>query len=339
MEIYVLKSLMMRYGSKIGLTAAERDLIWHMLDHDFDGKGYCWPSLQRLAERCGVSSTQAIRYRLKKLEKKRVLEIERSEGFSNKYSWNGLIKKLAPYAEKEAKEFRRKSKSSPGQIGKNCDVDPSKNFEGYPPKNFEGYPPKNFDPNTLNELSNIESSENKIKESRSSDRKINKKLFLKAVDALCDVVGLDKNIAANRKKAGAAMKQFVDAGYAVMPDPALFVRLCYGSLNRDIHNQYHSAWRFANEHWVGKKNGKPTISSFLETAGKWYEDKQESAELLDHLMLTQQEIAVLTAMYGVKTAHKVIGRLDTEECVRGMRGRSHFDVVREEMHRENEKLY
>lgn len=61
MKVETLLRLILRYGTKIGLTREQKEFIWHIFDHDFKERGFSYPGQKRLAERMGYTGTESIR--------------------------------------------------------------------------------------------------------------------------------------------------------------------------------------------------------------------------------------------------------------------------------------
>lgn len=70
------------------ITPAEKALLYTLSDYFEEGRGYAWPSLQRIAEESGMSLRSATRLMLA-LEKDGVLHVDRAVRRSNHYSFIG----------------------------------------------------------------------------------------------------------------------------------------------------------------------------------------------------------------------------------------------------------
>jgi len=109
MDPQLLKNILMRYGSQIGLKPNQKDVLWQLLDHDFTGKGYSFPSLQTIATRIGFESEQGVRKVLKSIISMRPALIKRIEvpGKPCKYHFAGLISRLTPYHQRELRRSKK----------------------------------------------------------------------------------------------------------------------------------------------------------------------------------------------------------------------------------------
>lgn len=105
MKPYILESLLIRYGYLVGLTKPERIILHQLIDFDWDGKKYSFPSLSCIARREGTT-TQGIIKIIKTLEKKGFLIVDRSKGRNNKYSFEILIELLGNLHIQETKNFK-----------------------------------------------------------------------------------------------------------------------------------------------------------------------------------------------------------------------------------------
>lgn len=113
MDIVILRNLLMRYGIDAGLNGSEQRLLWHLLDHDFNGKGYSFPGLKTIANRMGLKSKQGIIKIIESCERKAFLIVERNPGKLNRYHFDLLAQKFALYLEIESNKMSAKT----GKLG------------------------------------------------------------------------------------------------------------------------------------------------------------------------------------------------------------------------------
>jgi len=116
MDIHVLRNLVMRYGAELKLTSVEKECLWHLLDHDHDGKGYCYPSALRISKRMGISHryAQAVIDRLAK--KYNLISINHRVGTSNQYRYHGAMKALTPMLQRELGKGKKRVERSEKQL-------------------------------------------------------------------------------------------------------------------------------------------------------------------------------------------------------------------------------
>lgn len=118
-KVEILRNLLLRYGAELGLKSQEVWLLWHMLDHDFDGVGYSFPSELRLAARMGLKCDSTskhgkagmmkeVRKWIQRLEEKHLIHVTRRRGKPNRYRYYGLIKKLLPFHDAELGRTKKK---------------------------------------------------------------------------------------------------------------------------------------------------------------------------------------------------------------------------------------
>ena len=143
MEPYLIKSLAMRHGTKLGLRPNQKECLWHLLDHDFDGKGYAWPSIATIGERMGIESGNGVRKIIKSLQRLNLIEVKRTEGLTNKYHFRKLIAVLAPFLKEEAEKMQ---KLTPQQKL----TQPPNKSSGEGLTEVDGYPLTKVNPNSLN---------------------------------------------------------------------------------------------------------------------------------------------------------------------------------------------
>lgn len=107
----ILRNLIMRYGVKLNLTLIERIVLWHIIDHDHNEKGFSFPSEATLAKIIGVSD-RYIREIIGVLEsKKKFITIKRKLGFSNQYRYSLAKKSFTKFWKRE-----KIKKTNPGTI-------------------------------------------------------------------------------------------------------------------------------------------------------------------------------------------------------------------------------
>lgn len=108
MDVHILRNLVMRYGIKLGLSSSQKDCIWQLLDHDWNGKNFVWPGQKRVGERLGIKTRQGIYKIIKILEEKGLIEVIDIPGKNHRYEWVGLIKALLPFYQEEIRLAKEK---------------------------------------------------------------------------------------------------------------------------------------------------------------------------------------------------------------------------------------
>ncbi len=120
MKIEILRNLVLRYGSKIGLKHELILFIWHVLDFDFRNKGLAWPGQETLAERMGYKSTESIRKLANDVHRAGwfIVEPGKGRGLSTRYHVAlKLIDAVQPFYEAEAAKAKDKFKDPPTLFG------------------------------------------------------------------------------------------------------------------------------------------------------------------------------------------------------------------------------
>lgn len=113
MDISVLRNLVIRYGAKLNLKPNEQVCLWHLLDHDFTGKGYVFPSESTIAKRMGIKSNRQISRIIQSLNKKGYISIKIIEGFSNRYTFKGIVRAAIPFLKEEMGRNKKRLISTP----------------------------------------------------------------------------------------------------------------------------------------------------------------------------------------------------------------------------------
>ena len=116
MEIHVLRNLVLRYGVELKLTAVEKELIWHLLDHDHNGKGYSYPSEVTISKRMGISERYVRRLITALWRKKNLISIQHKRGRSNEYRYHGIMKAMIPFLTSETVRSKNKVERSENQL-------------------------------------------------------------------------------------------------------------------------------------------------------------------------------------------------------------------------------
>lgn len=120
MKIEILRNLVLRYGSKIGLKHELILFIWHVLDFDFRNKGLSWPGQETLAARMGYKSTESIRKLANDVHRAGwfIVEPGKGRGQSTRYHVAlKLIDAVQPFYEAEAAKAKDKFKDPPTLFG------------------------------------------------------------------------------------------------------------------------------------------------------------------------------------------------------------------------------
>ena len=120
MKIEILRNLVLRYGSKIGLKHELILFIWHVLDFDFRNKGLAWPGQETLAARMGYKSTESIRKLANDVHRAGwfIVEPGKGRGQSTRYHVAlKLIDALQPHYQAEAAKAKAKFEDPPTLFG------------------------------------------------------------------------------------------------------------------------------------------------------------------------------------------------------------------------------
>lgn len=113
MKPTIARNLVMRHGVAIGICPIEKDVIWQIIDHDHGNKGWSFPSESTIGKLVGVSERH-VRTIVQQLESKKLIKVKRQFGFSNKYYYGGVKKKLAKFWNREQR--REQKKEQPQKI-------------------------------------------------------------------------------------------------------------------------------------------------------------------------------------------------------------------------------
>ena len=136
MDIHILRNLVIRYGAELHLTCVEKECIWHLLDHDHNGKGYSYPSEATIAKRMKFSE-RYIREIILRLEKrKNLITVKRIAGGSNQYRYHGIMKAMHVFLDRENGRSKKRIQKSENQLSL---IDES----AKPPRNSSSALPRN----------------------------------------------------------------------------------------------------------------------------------------------------------------------------------------------------
>jgi len=119
MDVRILRNILMRYGAEIGLSSSQKDCIWQLLDHDWNGKNFVFPGNKKIRERLGLTSRQGVQKIIKSLTEKELINVIERPGSSNRYEWYGLIKALLPFYESEFNATKELA-NLPTRVGTPC---------------------------------------------------------------------------------------------------------------------------------------------------------------------------------------------------------------------------
>jgi len=156
MKIEILRNLVLRYGSKIGLKHELILFVWHVLDFDFRNKGLSWPGQQTLAERMGYKSTESIRKLANDVHRAGwfIVEPGKGRGQSTRYHVAlKLIDALQPHYQAEAAKVKDRFKDPPtlfGAFNSMAPETPTKNLPN--PQQSLAKPPTPEGGNSLNKI-------------------------------------------------------------------------------------------------------------------------------------------------------------------------------------------
>lgn len=114
MEIHVLRNLIFRYGAEIGLKSTEKEILWHLLDFDHNGKGFSFPAESTIAKRMGLVERQ-VRRLLCQLKEEQLISWKQT-GRSNRYYYHGIMKVAAKWLRSETKKVVKKLAKNPDQL-------------------------------------------------------------------------------------------------------------------------------------------------------------------------------------------------------------------------------
>ena len=120
MKIEILRNLLLRYGSKIGLKHELILFIWHVLDFDFRNKGLSWPGQETLAQRMGYASIESIRKLANEVHREGwfIVEPGKGRGQSTRYHVAlKLIDAVQPFYQDEAEKAKAKFDDPPTLFG------------------------------------------------------------------------------------------------------------------------------------------------------------------------------------------------------------------------------
>jgi len=106
----------MRYGAELNLSSVEKECIWHLLDHDHNGKGYSYPSEATIAKRMKLSE-RYVREIILRLEKRKdLITVKRIAGASNQYRYHGIMKAMHVFLDRENGRSKKRVQKSENQL-------------------------------------------------------------------------------------------------------------------------------------------------------------------------------------------------------------------------------
>jgi len=156
MKIEILRNLVLRYGSKIGLKHELILFIWHVLDFDFRNKGLSWPGQETLAKRMGYKSTESIRKLANEVQKAGwfIVEPGKGRGQSTRYHVAlKLIDAVQPFYQAEAEKTKAKFNDPPTLFGAFNSMAPETPTKDLPnPQQSLAKPPTPEGGNSLNKI-------------------------------------------------------------------------------------------------------------------------------------------------------------------------------------------
>lgn len=110
MDISVLRNLVIRYGARLKLKPNEQVCLWHLLDHDFTGKGYVFPSETTIAKKMGLKSKRQVGRLIQNLKEKRYIAVREKPGFSNRYTFGGIVRDVTPFLKEEVDKTKERAR-------------------------------------------------------------------------------------------------------------------------------------------------------------------------------------------------------------------------------------
>ncbi|MCC6581868.1 MAG: helix-turn-helix domain-containing protein [Phycisphaeraceae bacterium] len=144
MDIHILRNLVMRYGAELNLSSVEKECIWHLLDHDHNGKGYSYPSEATIAKRMHISE-RYVRDIILRLEKRKdLITVKRVAGSSNQYRYHGIMKAMHVFLDRENGRGKKRVQKSEDQLSLiEESAKPPRNPSSAPTQEPQFRPPRN----------------------------------------------------------------------------------------------------------------------------------------------------------------------------------------------------